>query len=222
MRTKLQLALDDIDFDRAIALTEQIQKNIDIIEIGTPFLMEYGMYAVREFHKRFPDLEILCDGKIMDAGSYEARLAYAAGADYVTVLAVTDDQTIADTVAAAKSCGKKVMADLICVSDLPARVSRLEELGVDVIAVHTGVDQQAQGRTPLDDLRELKRCVTHTAVAAAGGIHTSTLKDYLNYGPEIIIVGSGIVHAADPLAASAELAAQIQAFSTERRNSSCV
>lgn len=222
MRTKLQLALDDIDFDRAIALTEQIQKNIDIIEIGTPFLMEYGMYAVREFHKRFPDLEILCDSKIMDAGSYEARLAYTAGADYVTVLAVTDDQTIADTVSAAKSCGKKVMADLICVSDLPARVSRLEELGVDVIAVHTGVDQQAQGRTPLDDLRELKHCVTHTAVAAAGGIHASTLKDYLNYEPEIIIVGSGIVHAADPLAASAELAAQIQAFSTERRNSSCV
>lgn len=32
----------------------------------------------------------------MDAGAYEARLAFDAGADIVTVLAVTDDLTIQD------------------------------------------------------------------------------------------------------------------------------
>lgn len=87
--------------------------------------------------------EILCDGKIMDAGGYEAELAYKAGADYVTVLAVTDNLTIKDVVLATKAAGKKVMVDMICVPDLKSRIPEFEKLGVDVLSVHTGVDQQA-------------------------------------------------------------------------------
>lgn len=197
MKTKLQLALDDITWDDALRLTDKLQSSIDIVEMGTPFIMEYGMEAVRSFRKQFPDKELLCDGKIMDAGSYEARLLYEAGADYVTVLAVTDDRTVADVAACAGIYGKKVVADMICVSDLRSRTERMEELGVDVIAVHTGVDQQAAGRTPLGDLKAIRSCVKNAAVAVAGGINAATIGDYLEYRPEIIIVGSGIIHAKD-------------------------
>ena len=209
MGTKLQIALDDITLDAALRLTDRIKNSVDIVEIGTPFMMEYGMEAVRVFRDRFPDLEILCDGKIMDAGGYEAELMYRAGADYVTVLAVTDDLTIADVVSAAKKYGKKVMVDMICVSDLRTRIERVEELGVDVIAVHTGVDQQAAGRTPLDDLKEMRSCVKHTEIAVAGGINAATLDDYLAYRPEIVIVGGGITHAEDPAKEAERLAERI-------------
>ena len=208
MKTKLQIALDDITLN-GLQLTDRIKNSIDIVEIGTPFVMEYGMEAVRAFRDRFPDLEILCDGKIMDAGGYEAEQMFKAGADYVTVLAVTDDLTIAEVVSAAKRYGKKVMADMICVSDLKSRIERLEELGVDVIAVHTGVDQQAAGRTPLDDLKEIRSCVKHAGIAVAGGINAATLQDYLAYRPEIVIVGSGITHAKDPVKEAKILAEQI-------------
>lgn len=209
MRTKLQIALDDMRLEDALQLVDKMQRSIDIVEVGTPFMMEYGMEAVRSFRKLFPDLEILCDGKIMDAGEYEAELMYKAGADYVTVLAVTDDRTISDVVSVAKRYGKKVMVDMICVSDAESRIERVEELGVDVIAVHTGVDQQAAGRTPLDDLREMHSCVKHTAIAVAGGINVTTLNDYLAYQPEIVIVGSGIAHAKDPIKEAKTLAEQI-------------
>ena len=209
MRAKLQIALDDMRLEDGLRLIDRIRRSVDIVEVGTPFMMEYGMEAVRSFRRRFPDLEILCDGKIMDAGGYEAELMYRAGADYVTVLAVTDDRTIAEVVSAAKRYGKKVMVDMICVSDLKSRIRRMEELGVDVIAVHTGVDQQAAGRTPLDDLREMRSCVQHTAVAVAGGINAATLNDYLAYRPEIVIVGGGIAHAKDPVKAAEALAEQI-------------
>ena len=209
MRTKLQIALDDMNLEEALRLVDRIQGSVDIVEIGTPFMMEYGMEAVRSFRRRFPDLEILCDGKIMDAGAYEAELMYRAGADYVTVLAVTDDRTVADVVSAAKRYGKKVMVDMICVPDLKSRIAKMEELGVDVIAVHTGVDQQAAGRTPLDDLREMRACVKRTAIAVAGGIRAATLSDYLAYRPEIVIVGGGIAHAEDPEGEAEALAKQI-------------
>lgn len=210
MSTKLQVALDDVTLEEACRLLEKVHDIVDIVEIGTPFMMEYGMEAVRRIKSDFPSVEVLCDGKIMDAGSYEAKIAYAAGADYVTVLAVTDDLTIQDVVKAAREEGKKVMVDMICVTDLKTRIAKLEELGVDVIAVHTGVDQQAAGRTPLDDLREMRACVKHTALAVAGGINSKTIDEYMKYQPEIIIVGGGIAHAEDPAKATRELIKHIK------------
>lgn len=206
MNTKLQIALDDISLEGVMKLLEKVEGYVDIAEIGTPFIMEYGSCAVREIRKRYPKLEILFDGKIMDAGSYEAELAYKAGADYVTVLGVTDDRTIADVVRVAKNAGKKVMVDMICVKDFKSRIEKMEELGVDIVAVHTGVDQQAEGRTPLDDLIEIQKYVKRAKVAVAGGINAKTVSSYLEYHPDIIIAGGSIVHADNPTRAAKELA----------------
>lgn len=205
MNTKLQLALDDISLDNALILLEKIHPYIDIIEIGTPFMMEYGMYAVRSFKEKFPKLELLCDGKIMDAGYYEAMLTYQAGADHSTVLAVTDDQTICDVIKAAAETGKKAVADTICVTNLKKRVLQLKEFGIDMISIHTGVDQQALGRTPLEDLREVRSLLPDMPLSVAGGITPATISSYLKYHPEVIIVGGGIIHASDPVAAAKEL-----------------
>ena len=199
-----------ISMEAAMELLGKVKEYADIAEVGTPFLMEYGMEAVRRIHAGFPGLSVLCDGKIMDAGGYEAELAFRAGADYVTVLAVTDDRTILDVAAAANKYGKKTVADMICVENLKERSRQLEELGVDVIAVHTGVDQQAAGRTPLQDLKELRSAVTCAQIAVAGGIRLNTLDAYLEYEPEIIIVGGGIVHAEDPAGETKKLAEKIR------------
>lgn len=196
---KLQLAVDELSVEEALAALETLVPYIDIVEVGTPLVIDAGRDAIRRIHKKFPDLKILCDVKIMDAGSYEARLAYAAGAEYVTVLGVTDDLTIKECVNEARKYGKKVMVDMICVSDLAARVPSVEGLGVDVIAVHTGVDQQAMGRTPLDDLAEIRKHVKHCEVAVAGGITSKTVHQYLDYHPDILIVGGGILNSAKPI-----------------------
>ncbi|MCU6623392.1 orotidine 5'-phosphate decarboxylase [Klebsiella pneumoniae] len=49
---KLQLALDELPLDEALALTEKLRQYVDIIEIGTPFVIAEGMNAVRIFRKR--------------------------------------------------------------------------------------------------------------------------------------------------------------------------
>lgn len=198
MRTKLQIALDDVTLESALELLKQIQNEVDIVEVGTPFMMEYGMKAVRTIHSMFPMLPILCDAKIMDAGGYEAKIALNAGAEYVTVLAATDDLTIQDVVKTTHAYGGKVMVDMICIKDMEKRIARMEELGADIIAVHTGVDQQAAGRTPFDDLKRMRNCVKHASIAVAGGINAATLPLYLEHKPEIVIVGGGISHAICP------------------------
>lgn len=209
MSSSLQLALDDITLEKSLELLVEVEEYVDIVEVGTPLMIEYGMDAVRQIKNKFPRLEVLCDAKIMDAGSYEAELTFKAGSDYVTVLGVTDDLTIKDVVKTAKKIGKKVMVDMICVDDLAQRIPIMEDLGVDIIAVHTGVDQQAAGRTPLDDLKEMRSLVKTSDLAVAGGINRKTIFAYLEYKPDIIIIGSGIVNAEDPVNVAKEISAYL-------------
>ena len=70
---KLQLALDVLSLEDALALTRAAEEWVDRVELGTPFLLEYGMEAVRRFRAAFPYKELLADTKIMDAGRLEAE-----------------------------------------------------------------------------------------------------------------------------------------------------
>ena len=207
---KLQLALDLITFENALKLVERVADSIDILEAGTPFVIRYGLEAVRRIRAAFPALEILCDGKIMDAGAYETGEMLEAGADYVTVLGATDDQTIVECVREAKRFDGRVVVDMICVDDLAARVAQVENLGAHIIAVHTGIDQQRQGRTPLKDLRVVKAAARTAKVAVAGGITIDTIEDYLKNAPDIVIVGSGILSQPDPVQAAKILSQRIR------------
>ena len=196
---KLQLALDDISLRDALALMEKIHEHIDIVEVGTPLIIEEGLAPVRQLKARFPHLEVLADAKIMDAGEYESRLAFEAGADYVTVLGVTDLATVAGCLKTAERYGGAVVVDMICVDDLPRRIDELERIGVNALAVHTGVDQQVLGRTPLDDLKLMKACSQNSRIFVAGGITLENLPQYIALGADVVIVGGGIRHAADPV-----------------------
>ena len=209
---KLQLALDDLTLEAAIALVARVRDHIDILEAGTPLIYGYGMEAVRALKARFPEKQVLADMKIMDSGAWETEEAMSAGADYVTVLGVSEDVTVRNCLETATRYGREVVVDMICVPDLPGRIRQLEALGVQGLAVHTGVDQQAAGRTPLDDLRLMTACAQRAKISVAGGIRPDTVAEYAAYRPEVVIVGGGILHAPDPVAAAAAIARQLRAF----------
>ena len=209
---KLQLALDDLTLEAAIALVARVRDHIDILEAGTPLIYGYGMEAVRALKARFPEKQVLADMKIMDSGAWETEEAMAAGADYVTVQGVSEDATVRNCLETAERYGREVVVDMLCVPDLPGRIRELEALGVQGLAVHTGVDQQAAGRTPLDDLRRMTACAKKAKISVAGGIRPDTVAEYAAYRPEVVIVGGGILHAPDPVAAAAAIARQLRAF----------
>ncbi len=208
---KLQLALDDIKLEEAMELIEKVHDYIDIVEIGSPFIIDCGMVPVRMIKEKYPELEVLADTKIMDAGDYEAELTYEAGADYCTVLGVTDTLTIKGCLDAARKYEKKVFVDMICVKDIEKRVAEIEAAGVDCIGVHTGVDLQAAGVTPMDDLKRIKAASKQSMISVAGGINVDTVDAYKAMGADILIVGGGINHAEDPVAAAKAIYEKIHA-----------
>lgn len=198
---KLQIAVDIADNRRIMEIAEQISDIIDIYEVGTPIIMREGMLPVKMLKQAYPHMTVLADSKIVDGGALECRDICESGADIVTVLALADNSTIKEVVKTAHEYGRKVLADLLCVTDIPGRSKELIDMDVDYIGVHTGVDMQREGRTPLADLRELTNAVGCERAAVAGGVNLQTLPDYVAENPEIIIAGGALYNAADVRAA---------------------
>src|SRR6476620_1106282 len=106
---KLQLALDLVNIPEGISVVREVEAYVDVVEIGTPVVINEGLRAVKEMKEAFPKLTVLADLKIMDAGGYEVMKASEAGACIVTVLGATDDSTIKGAVEEAKKHGSEIL-----------------------------------------------------------------------------------------------------------------
>ncbi|MEK0314850.1 3-hexulose-6-phosphate synthase [Cohnella sp. 56] len=202
---ELQLALDLVDIPGAKQVVAEVAEYIDVVEIGTPVVINEGLRAVKEIKAAFPSLRVLADLKIMDAGGYEVMKASEAGADIITVLGASDDSTIRGAVEEARKQNKKIMVDMINVKDIEGRAQEIDALGVDYICVHSGYDHQAAGKNSFEELTAIKRVVKQAKTAIAGGIKLDTLPEVIKAQPDLVIVGGGITGEADKKAAAAEM-----------------
>ncbi|MHA1860094.1 MAG: 3-hexulose-6-phosphate synthase [Candidatus Asgardarchaeia archaeon] len=194
----LQVALDLVDLEEALKISKLASEGgADWIEVGTPLIKSEGKRAIREIRKIFPDKTIVADMKVADVGSLEVEIAASAGADIISVLAVADDSTIKSALEAAEELGVKISVDMINCKNLKERVKVLEEMGVDIIEVHVGIDQQRMGLTPFDALKEIRPLVK-IPVAIAGGINEKTAPLARDLGADIVIVGKAITGSPDP------------------------
>lgn len=202
---ELQLALDLVNIPEAKQVVKEVAPYIDIVEIGTPVVINEGLRAVKEIKDEFPSLKVLADLKIMDAGGYEVMKASEAGADIITVLGVSDDSTIKGAVDEARKQNKKIMVDMINVKDIAGRAQEIDNLGVDYICVHSGYDHQAAGKNSFEDLATIKRVVKRAKTAIAGGIKLQTLPEVISAQPDLVIVGGGITSSDDKQAVAAQM-----------------
>lgn len=199
---ELQLAIDLLNKEDAAELANKVKDYVDIVEIGTPIVINEGLPAVQHLNDNIDGVKVLADLKIMDAADYEVSQAVKFGADVVTILGVAEDASIKAAVDEAHKHGKQLLVDMIAVQDLEKRAKDLDDLGADYIAVHTGYDLQAEGQSPLESLRKVKSVISNSKVAVAGGIKPDTIKDIVAENPDLIIVGGGIANADDPVEAA--------------------
>lgn len=162
------------------------------------------MDSVREMKKALPGTKIVADMKTVDTGAMEVEMAAKAGADIVAMLASSDNSTVEDALRAARKYGVQIMMDLLTVPDPVKRSRELDQLGVDYICVHVGIDQQMTGRDTVDFLKQIVKEVK-TPVAAAGGIDAVSGAEAIASGAAIVIVGGSIVRSADVTASARKI-----------------
>lgn len=206
---RLQLAMDVPEVATVMEVADLVYGIVDIFEVGTPVIMKYGNAPIRALKERYPEWTILADSKIMDGGSVECLDLVRAGADIVTVLAVSDNATISEVIETAHAYGREVMVDLMCVTDIAERSKELMGLGADYIAVHTAFDVQKYGRSPLKDLRVLVGAIDPAHAAVAGGVKQATISDYVAENPGIVIAGAALYGAPDVEQAAMDMKAAL-------------
>lgn len=205
MKPILQVALDILNQDRALTIAQDaINGGADWIEAGTPLIKSEGMQIIRKLKQKFPDTLIVADMKTMDTGSLETEMASKAGADIVCILAASHNSTITEAVESARKYGTKIMIDLIGIPNKVQRAKEIENLGVDYLCIHIGIDEQMKGETPLTTLKQISEKI-HIPLAVAGGINSETVVDVLKSGAGIVIVGGAITKAKDVTTATSQI-----------------
>lgn len=205
MKTVLQLALDFIDLKRAVKVAKTaLLGGVDWLEAGTPLIKSEGLDAVRELRRLFPQVTLVADMKVMDAGRVEVEAAAKAGANIVDVLGAANPATIRECIQAGKNYGAQIAVDLIAVPDPVKRAREAEEWGADFVNVHCSIDEQMEGKEPFEVLRKVSAAVT-IPVGVAGGINSETASLAVAAGASIVIVGGAITKAADPREAASTI-----------------
>jgi 3-hexulose-6-phosphate synthase len=193
---KFQLALDVFETSKAISAAEELGDLFHVLELGTPLILKEGHYVIEEMRKRFPHHDILADYKMMDAGSYEAHIAFESGASIVTVCGCANSATIEGAIEQAKKDGGQVLIDMIEVKDFEKNVAIYDSLGADYIQVHTATDGRGL-KSPLEELIIAKKILRKTRCAVAGGIGEDNIADIVKNGPDLIVIGNKVMRAPD-------------------------
>ena len=206
---QLQVAIDFLTTEDALALAAKVAGSVDIIELGTPLIKAAGLSVVTAMKDAHPDKIVFADLKTMDAGELEADIAFTAGADLVTILGVAGDSTIAGAVKAARAHGKGIVVDLIGVKDKAARAKEVTALGATFVEMHAGLDEQVEAGFTFGTLLEAGS-TSGVPFSVAGGVTIATIGAVQEAGARVAVAGAAIYGAADPAAAAAELRAAIK------------
>lgn len=217
---KIQLTIDHGKDFEVLRMVDMMAGIVDIIEIGFPQVVTFGLTMVKEIRKRHPDICLCVDAKVFHGGTGVTDRCFDAGANIVTVLSGAPNPVIAKMVQKAEGHGGKIMCDMAATpSAVGKRTAEVDELGVDYVMVPSGYRPEydydletARKRwsirpkvRPLDLAAVAKRNLRHAKLAVHTGINESNIRDVIALSPELILIGRGILDAEDRVAQAQRL-----------------
>ena len=207
---KLQVAIDLLTTEEALALAAKVAPYVDIIELGTPLIKNMGSAVITAMKNAHPDKLVFADLKTADAGELEADVAFKAGADLVTVMGAAGNATIVGAVKAAKAHNKGIVVDTIGYADRVKRAQEVTEFGVEFVELHAGLDEQwTEGYSIQVLIDEAAR--VGVPVSVAGGVNIDNVAAVVKAGAIVVVAGAAIYGAEDPAAAAKALREAIDA-----------
>lgn len=217
---KIQLTIDHGKDFEVLQLVDAMADVVDIIEIGFPQVVTFGLTMVKQIRESHPDLCLCVDAKVFHGGTGVTTRCFEAGANIVTVLSGAPNPVIAKMVEKSKAYNGKIMCDMAASpSAVGKRTAEVDELGVDYVMVPSGYRPEydydletARKRwglrpkvRPLDLAAVAKRNLRNAKLAVHTGINESNIRDVIALQPELILIGRGILDAQDRVAQARRL-----------------
>ncbi len=217
---KLQLSIDHGKYHEVLELVDQLADVVDVVEIGYPQIVTFGLALVEELRGRHPDLCLCVDAKVFHGGTGVTARCFEAGANIVTVLSGAPDPVIAKMVEKAKAYDGDIMCDMASTPGaIGRRTAEVDALGVSYVMVPSGYlpeyDYDIETHRhpfaftpkvrPLDLAKVVARNTRHAGLAIHTGINEDNIREVVALDPALIMVGRGILDAEDRVAAARRL-----------------
>ena len=197
---KLQLALDTLDLPSALGPLQKASPYLDVIEIGTILCLAEGMRAVRIIRSLFPEKILLADVRIAEAGGLISKMAFDAGANWVSVVSGATMTTVEVVAREAQKNKGDVQIELIDGWTME-QAREWRNLGIEQVITHRSRDSEAKGdltwsERDFDEIRMLAEM--GFKVTVTGGVGLSDIPLFAGVPVYVFIVGRGIYKADHP------------------------
>jgi len=189
----IQIALDQTQFDKALTVANNVHSFVDIIEVGTILAFADGMNAVSILRQKYPSHILVCDMKITDGGAILSRMAFEAGADWLTVSAAAHIATIAACKKVADEFNREVQIEIYgnwTFEDAQKWV----DLGIRQAIYHRSRDAELAGIGWTDtDIEKMRRLSdSGLELSITGGIVPEDIKLFAGIKAKAFIAGRAL------------------------------
>ena len=189
---KIQLAIDRVSIEKAVEIVDETKDYVDIIEVGTSLIKDFGMDSLRNIRAKYKNKCILADMKTIDEGEYEFKAAFENGADIATAMGAASIETLDICYYTAKKYNKVMMIDMLQLSD--EKIRQLGKYQDAIFCIHTPSDNKADNiGQKIENTKKLLPNVKHLAIA--GGINIDNIDQVKEI--EIVILGSAVTKSID-------------------------
>lgn len=185
MATLLQLVLDGPDRENALAIARELAGLVDAVELGPRLLHAEVAAFVETMRDTMPDRPVVCWAET----EAETAALLKAGVEGLTVPASLSDEFLSALIIRGREAGRRVLLDLLSLSERPMEAERWRSLKPDVLKVPVDVNL----REVMGTLRTLE-----IPLAFSGDWSVAQVPWLLLYRPVALIAGSVVTGAPEP------------------------
>ena len=144
--------------------------------------------------------------RVITLSPHLTELAFAAGANVVTVLGCASDEVIERVVRSARRYEGTVMADSLSVPNIPERAKQLRDLGVNSLCINRRGLKKHKG-SPEEGFKRFLGLIPEIElpIYLAGGIDLAELTDLSEAPLAGVIIGAAIAEASSPANAARQM-----------------
>lgn len=210
--TRLILALDVLDSEEAIRISQAVAGHVDAIKVGYPLVLASGLGIIGKLAKYAP---IIADFKVADIPNTNRLICeqvFDAGADAVIVQGFTGHDSLKVCVDLAKERDKAIF--VVTEMSHPGALDLMQSAGEAIarMAANGKASGVVAPATRPERVKEIRRIIGDelTIISPGVGAQGGSASDAIMAGADWVIVGRSIYQSDNPASAAAGIVREIQ------------
>jgi orotidine-5'-phosphate decarboxylase len=206
--TRIVLALDETDKEKALAIAKAVSEHVDAVKINWPLILSAGPDMI---NKLSDSTEVICDFKVADIPNTVSLIvsqAVARGASAVIVHAFTGEDSMTAAVQAAGKAEIYAVTEMSHPGGAMFTAKHAEEMAR--LGVKCGASGFIAPATRPERIAAIRSIVGNKKILSPGvGAQGGSASSAILAGADYVIVGRAIYKADDPKAAATAIEKEI-------------